>query len=278
MPKEFKGLLKKLLQTTGPLIQSNFTPEWKKSHPEKPFDYRAWGFEKLGAAFESMPDVVVVTKDGPKKSYVSLKGQAPAAAPATNGAGGGAMSSDTMKGVLAGAISSKVAISDPKQIEAFIGQPKLQFTIDCLVEEFAKFAAAGHPCKSNLTISQASRSRPAHHLASLGLVCRPMQLRMMDFVAVARPLEALTPCTRAWLWWCGYCGQVARPLLAERQRRSESAPPQRPRPRRPPISKSYARLRFTGRRGAGNMSKTGVRGTETFHTTALQTCMRCEKR
>jgi hypothetical protein len=247
VPKEFKGLLKKLLQTTGPLIQSNFTPEWKKSHPEKPFDYRAWGFEKLGAAFESMPDVVVVTKDGPKKSYVSLKGQAlPAAAPATNGAGG-AMSSDTMKGVLAGAIASKVAISDPKQIEAFMGQPKLQFTIDCLVEEFAKFAAAGHLCKSNLTISQASRSRPAPHLANLRPVCRPMRLRMMDFVAVA--LEALTPCTRACVCWCGCCGQVAR-LLAERQRRSESPAPLRPRPRRPPISRSYARLRLRGRRGS----------------------------
>lgn len=149
VPKEFKALLKKLLQTTGPLMQSNFPAEWKKGNPDKPFDYRAWGFEKLGAAFESMPDLIVITKDGPKKSYVSLKGASLPAAALTNGAGG-AMSSDTMKGVLAGAISSKVENVDPKQVEAFIGQPKLQFTIDCLVQEFAKFTAAGQLTEATL--------------------------------------------------------------------------------------------------------------------------------
>ena len=38
MLKKLKGLLKKLLQKTGPLIQLNFTSEWKKSHPDKLFD------------------------------------------------------------------------------------------------------------------------------------------------------------------------------------------------------------------------------------------------
>ena len=134
-------MLRKLLQTTGPLIQSNFSPEWKKAYPDKPFEYREWGFEKLGAAFESMPDLVVITKDGAKKAYVSLKGGPQPSAGAANGAG--AMTSETMKGVVAGAILSKVANVDPKQVQAFVGQAKLQFTIDCLVEDFAKFAAAG---------------------------------------------------------------------------------------------------------------------------------------
>ena len=89
-----------------------------------------------------MLDVVLITKEGPNKSCVSLKGQElPEVAPATNSVGG-VMSSDTIKGVLACGISSKVAILDPR-IEAFMRQPKLQFTIDCLLEEFAKFAAAG---------------------------------------------------------------------------------------------------------------------------------------
>lgn len=135
-------MLRKLLQTTGPLVQSNFSPEWKKTYPDKPFEYREWGFEKLGAAFESVPDLVVITKDGSKKAYVSLKGgPLPAAVDPANGAG--AMTSETMKGLVAGAIASKVPNVDIKQVQAFFGQAKLQFTIDCLVEDFAKFSAAG---------------------------------------------------------------------------------------------------------------------------------------
>jgi hypothetical protein len=34
------------------------------------------------------------------------------------------------------------------KVQAFMKQPKLQFTIDCLVEEFAKFSAAGVPLLS----------------------------------------------------------------------------------------------------------------------------------
>ena len=47
MPKDFKVKIKKMLEGTGPLMQSKFVPEWKKLYPDTPFDVTAWGFERL---------------------------------------------------------------------------------------------------------------------------------------------------------------------------------------------------------------------------------------
>ena len=45
------------------------------------------------------------------------------------------MSREVMTGVVAGVIGSKGSV-DPAKVQAFMKQPKLQFTIDCLVEEY----------------------------------------------------------------------------------------------------------------------------------------------
>ena len=47
MPKDFKVKIKKMLEGTGPLMQSKFVPEWKKLYPDTPFDVTVWGFERL---------------------------------------------------------------------------------------------------------------------------------------------------------------------------------------------------------------------------------------
>jgi hypothetical protein len=47
-----------------------------------------------------------------------------------------------MSGVLAGVTGSKSNVDDT-QVEVFMKQPKLQFMINCLVEDFAKFSAPG---------------------------------------------------------------------------------------------------------------------------------------
>ena len=146
VPKEIKSSIRQMLVETGPLVQSRFLPEWKKKYPETLFDTASWGFQRLTDALESMPDLIVITRDGAKKSFVSLKGgTAPPVSGGESGKGGGAMSRDAMSGVLAGVIQSKVGNVDPAQVQAFVKQPKLQFTIDCLVEEFAKFSSGARP-------------------------------------------------------------------------------------------------------------------------------------
>jgi len=78
------------------------------------------------------------------QSWVSLLGGAtPVLTPPTESgaAGNGGMSRGAMSGVIAGLVASKSGSIDPQQVQAFMKQPKLQFTIDCLVEEFAKFSA-----------------------------------------------------------------------------------------------------------------------------------------
>ena len=145
VPKDIKGKVRQMLLSDGPMMQSQFLPKWNKTFPDNQFDYAGWGFERLTGALESLPDLVVITKDGAKKSYLSLKGGAPppvgAAADGAAGKGAG-ISRDAMAGVVAGVIGSKANV-DPAQVQAFMKQPKLQFTIDCLVAEFAKFSAAG---------------------------------------------------------------------------------------------------------------------------------------
>jgi len=144
--KDVKGMVRQLLVTEGPMMQSQFLPKWRKMFPDNQFDLVTWGFERLTAALEALPDLVVITKDGPKKSFLSLKGGPP---PPIGGAAadvaapkGAGMSREVMTGVVAGVIASKGSV-DPATVQAFMKQPKLQFTIDCLVEEFAKFSAAG---------------------------------------------------------------------------------------------------------------------------------------
>ena len=147
-----KKKIKAFLEGTGPILMSRFLPEWGKINADTPFEREAWGFERLTNVFESIPDIIVITKDGPKKSWVSLVGgplpnietnDTTPEAPAPKAAAG--LSRVAMSGVLAGVIASKmpsVVDVDPAQVEKFMRQPKLQFTIDCLVEAFTKFSAA----------------------------------------------------------------------------------------------------------------------------------------
>jgi len=143
VPKAIKAKVREMLVASGPLVQSRFLLEWKQTFPDEPFDIQSWGFERLTDALESI-DLLVITRDGAKKSYVSLKGGA--APPAVVESGGGreaakgGMSRGAMSGVLAGLVASKSGSVDPAQVQAFMRQPKLQFTIDCLVEEFDKFS------------------------------------------------------------------------------------------------------------------------------------------
>ena len=115
---------------------------------------------------ESMADMIVITKDGNKKAYLSLVGgQAPelagaSAAPASTGAVPATISRVAMSGVLAGVVASKTSDVDPAQLEAFMKQPKLQFTIDCLVEEFAKFSAAAPAAKAKAKPKKPRKPRP----------------------------------------------------------------------------------------------------------------------
>ena len=116
---------------------------------------------------EAMADMIVITKDGTKKAYLSLVGgPAPelagaAAAPVANGAVPATISRVAMSGVLAGVVASKTSDVDPAQLEAFMKQPKLQFTIDCLVEEFAKFSAAAPAGKAKPKKPRKPRPPPA---------------------------------------------------------------------------------------------------------------------
>jgi len=108
-----------------------------------------------------MPDLIVITRDGAKKFFVSLKGgTAPPVSGGESGKGGGAMSRDAMSGVLAGVIQSKVGNVDPAQVQAFVKQPKLQFTIDCLVEEFAKFSSGARPGNQGATAAKKKKPKP----------------------------------------------------------------------------------------------------------------------
>jgi len=152
------------------MMQSQFLPKWNKTFPDNQFDYAGWGFERLTGALESLPDLVVITKDGAKKSYLSLKGGAPppvgAAADGAAGKGAG-ISREAMAGVVAGVIGSKANV-DPAQVQAFMKQPKLQFTIDCLVAEFAKFSAAGGDTAAKKKKPKARRPKAGENGAAAG--------------------------------------------------------------------------------------------------------------
>ena len=119
VPKDVKGMVRQLLVTEGPMMQSQFLPKWRKMFPDNQFDLVTWGFERLTAALEALPDLVVITKDGPKKSFLSLKGGPP---PPIGGAAadvaapkGAGMSREVMTGVVAGVIASKGSV-DPARI------------------------------------------------------------------------------------------------------------------------------------------------------------------
>ena len=123
---------------------------------------------------ESMADMIVITKDGNKKAYLSLVGgPAPelagaSAAPAPTGAVPATISRVAMSGVLAGVVASKTSDVDPAQLEAFMKQPKLQFTIDCLVEEFAKFSAAAPAAKAKAKPKKPRKPRPPPEAPATG--------------------------------------------------------------------------------------------------------------
>jgi endonuclease/exonuclease/phosphatase family metal-dependent hydrolase len=54
----------------------------------------------------------------------------------TNGVQDAVMSRDNMSGIVVAVIQSKVQNIDMDKVKAFMSQPKLEFTIDCLIEEF----------------------------------------------------------------------------------------------------------------------------------------------
>ena len=119
VPKDVKEKVRQLLVTEGPMMQSQFLPKWKKMFPDYQFDFGTWGFERLTALLEALPDLVVINKDDPKKSFLSLKGAPP---PPIGGAAadvaapkGAGMSREVMTGVVAGVIASKGSV-DPARI------------------------------------------------------------------------------------------------------------------------------------------------------------------
>lgn len=63
VPKDVKEKVRQLLVTEGPMMQSQFLPKWKKMFPDYQFDFGTWGFERLTALLEALPDLVVITKD-----------------------------------------------------------------------------------------------------------------------------------------------------------------------------------------------------------------------
>jgi hypothetical protein len=101
--KDVKGMVRQLLVTEGPMMQSQFLPKWKKLFPDYQFDFKTWGFERLTATLEALPDLVVITKDDPKNSFLSLKGgpPPPIGGAAADGAApkGAGMSREVMTGV-----------------------------------------------------------------------------------------------------------------------------------------------------------------------------------
>ena len=119
VPKDVKGMVRQLLVTEGPMMQSQFLPKWKKLFPDYQFDFKTWGFERLTATLEALPDLVVITKDDPKNSFLSLKGgpPPPIGGAAADGAApkGAGMSREVMTGVVAGVIASKGSV-DPARI------------------------------------------------------------------------------------------------------------------------------------------------------------------
>ena len=73
VPMDIRGKIRELIVASGPLMCSQYNSAWKKKFPEVQFNYQEWGFERLQACFESMPQLVVITKDD-TKTWVSLTG------------------------------------------------------------------------------------------------------------------------------------------------------------------------------------------------------------
>jgi len=64
---EIQNKVRELLVASGPLVQSRFRQEWKKTFPDEDFDIQTYGFERLTDALESMTEIVVITRDTAKK-------------------------------------------------------------------------------------------------------------------------------------------------------------------------------------------------------------------
>ena len=179
VPMDIRGKIRELIVASGPLMCSQYNSAWKKKFPEVQFNYQEWGFERLQACFESMPQLVVITKDD-SKTWVSLTGGVQPTVGGggvanNNGVQGAVMSRGNMSGIVGGVIASKVPNVDMDKVKAFMSQPKLEFTIDCLIEEFAKFSTSpgikgGAPVveKQKKRAPRQNRGRPGANGAPAG--------------------------------------------------------------------------------------------------------------
>jgi len=75
VPKEIQNKVRELLVASGPLVQSRFRQEWKKTFPNEEFEFQTYGFERLTDALESMTEIVVITRDTKKVMQTCSKAQ-----------------------------------------------------------------------------------------------------------------------------------------------------------------------------------------------------------
>jgi bis(5'-nucleosyl)-tetraphosphatase (symmetrical) len=131
VPQGVEARLRALLSETGPLVQSRFLDAWSARYPDAPFDYSAWGFGRLTSALEAMPSAALLARPQGSRTDTVF--------PADYGiATDQAEAQDVMRNAL-GAIVAREASADQAAVAAFLAQPALRFTIDCLVSEYLKY-------------------------------------------------------------------------------------------------------------------------------------------
>ena len=162
VPEDMELRVGAMLAETGPLVQARFLDVWAARYPEAAFDYSAWGFVRLGSALKAMPGAVMLARpEGsltdtvfpaayqtllPYDSANLVSAQGHAAAHkhvrdrrSVSDAAASSVS-DVVRHGLAAAVAHEAG-AGPDEVAAFLAQPALRFTLDCLVSQFVKYRA-----------------------------------------------------------------------------------------------------------------------------------------
>ncbi len=151
VPQDVEARLRALLSESGPLVQSRLLDVWAERYPDAPFDYSAWGFRRLTSALHAMPSVVSVARPHGSRTDTVFPADYDIAK-----AQGEPDGDDVMQDALSALVARETG-ADKAAVAAFLAQPALRFTIDCLVSEFHKYQEEGKRRKAEKAAPRKSR-------------------------------------------------------------------------------------------------------------------------